>query len=89
MRSNIPSTKRRWSAHPPFRAKLTLEFLEDRTAPALVAAFGVDEGIGSIVGDLSGNHLDGVMSGASWTTSGRFGNALSFDGVNDWVTVND
>ena len=29
------------------------------------------------------------MSGATWTTQGRFGGALTFDGVNDWVTVND
>ena len=28
-------------------------------------------------------------AGATWTTAGRFGNALSFDGVNDWVTVAD
>jgi hypothetical protein len=30
-----------------------------------------------------------VVSGATWTTAGRFGNALVFDGVNDWVTVPD
>ena len=29
------------------------------------------------------------MSGAAWTTAGRFGGALNFDGVNDWVTVAD
>ena len=29
----------------------------------------------------------GTISGASRTSSGRFGRALSFDGVNDWVTV--
>ena len=31
----------------------------------------------------------GSVSGAVWTASGRFGSALSFDGVNDWVTVPD
>ena len=31
----------------------------------------------------------GTVSGASWITTGRNGNALSFDGVNDWVTVAD
>ncbi len=30
----------------------------------------------------------GTVSGATWTI-GRFGNALSFDGMNDWVTVPD
>ena len=29
------------------------------------------------------------MSGATWSSSGRFGSALSFDGVNDWVTIPD
>ena len=29
---------------------------------------------------------DGTMSGASWTDAGRFGRALSFDGVDDLVT---
>ena len=30
-----------------------------------------------------------MVSGAVWSASGRFGSALSFDGVNDWVTVAD
>ena len=29
------------------------------------------------------------MSGPTWTTAGNFGGALSFDGVNDWVTIAD
>jgi hypothetical protein len=33
--------------------------------------------------------LNGTISGATWNTQGKFGNALSFDGVNDWVTVAD
>ncbi len=28
-----------------------------------------------------------LLSGATWSTQGRFGNALSFNGTNDWVTV--
>jgi len=39
------------------------------------------------VADASGRGLTGTISGATWSTQGRFGNALSFDGVNDWVTV--
>jgi hypothetical protein len=54
----------------------------------LVAAYGFSEGSGSSVSDASGNGQIGTISGASWSTQGRFGNALSFDGVNDWVTVN-
>src|SRR5262245_37133784 len=78
-------------SHPSARrkARLALEPLEDRTVPALIAAYGFEENQGGTTADSAGNDDLGTISGASWTTSGRFGNALSFDGVNDWVTVND
>ena len=53
----------------------------------LVAAYGFNEGTGTTITDGSGNGHTGTIAGAAWTTQGRFGNALSFDGVNDWVTV--
>jgi hypothetical protein len=56
-------------------------------SPTPVAAYGFDEGTGSVLVDLSGNSNNGIVSGAAWTSQGRFGGALSFDGVNDWVTV--
>jgi Concanavalin A-like lectin/glucanases superfamily/Putative esterase len=55
----------------------------------LVAAFGFNEGAGTSAADASGRGHTGVVSGAVWSTAGRFGNALSFDGVNDKVTVLD
>jgi hypothetical protein len=55
----------------------------------LVAAYGFDEGAGTTTADVSGNANTATISGAAWTTAGRFGGALSFDGVNDWVTVPD
>jgi chitodextrinase len=42
-----------------------------------------------LVTDLSGNGNNGTISGATWTTSGRYGNALSFNGTNALVTVNN
>ena len=36
-----------------------------------------------------GGGTSGSVSGAVWSAAGRFGSALSFDGVNDWVTVAD
>jgi hypothetical protein len=54
----------------------------------LVAAYGFNEGAGTQVGDMSGLGNLGTISGASWA-EGRFGQALTFDGVNDWVTIND
>ena len=52
----------------------------------LISAFGFDEPSGATVTDEARDH-DGTISGATRTTSGRFGSALSFDGSNDWVTV--
>ena len=54
-----------------------------------MAAYGFNEGSGTLVTDLSGNGNNGTISGATWTTSGRYGNALSFNGTNALVTVNN
>jgi Concanavalin A-like lectin/glucanases superfamily/Dockerin type I domain len=58
-------------------------------ATSLVAAYSFDEGSGTTVTDASGYGNTGTISGASWTSQGKFGNALSFDGISNWVTVND
>jgi hypothetical protein len=55
----------------------------------LVAAYALDEGSGTAVGDRSGTGNNGTISGATWSASGKNGAALSFDGVNDLVTVPD
>ena len=54
----------------------------------LVVAYSFNEGTGTSAADASGNGHTGAISGAAWSTLGEYGNALSFDGVNDWVTVN-
>jgi len=55
----------------------------------LVAAYGFDEIGGTSAYDGSGLGNHGTILGAVRVTGGRFGNALKFDGVNDWVTVNN
>jgi hypothetical protein len=55
----------------------------------LVAALSFSEGTGTTVNDLSGTGNNGVISGATWTAAGRYGKALSFDGVSNWITIND
>jgi Concanavalin A-like lectin/glucanases superfamily len=55
----------------------------------LIAAYSFDEGTGTTANDTSGQGNHGTVSGAQWTDSGRYGKALVFDGVDDWVTVND
>jgi hypothetical protein len=54
-----------------------------------VAAYGFEEGSGTVVNDASGNGNNGTISGATWTTSGKYGNALSFNGTNALVSVNN
>jgi concanavalin A-like lectin/glucanase superfamily protein len=57
-------------------------------AGGLVAAYGFNEGSGTLTNDVTGNGHTGTLSGATWAL-GRFEGALSFDGVDDWVTVTD
>ena len=58
------------------------------TIPAgLVAAYAFDEGSGTTVTDASGHGLTGTIVGATWTTSGKYGNALSFDGSSSYVDL--
>ena len=54
-----------------------------------MAAYGFNEGSGTVVSDVSGNGNNGTISGATWTTSGKYGNALSFNGTNALVTINN
>src|SRR5436189_3739506 len=58
------------------------------TVAGLVAAYNFDEGSGLMVNDLSGNGNNGTITGATFT-AGKFGGGLSFDGISNWVTVND
>src|SRR5262249_16566207 len=57
--------------------------------PSLMAADGFNEGSGTVVNDVSGNGNNGTISGATWTTSGEYGNALTFNGTNALVTINN
>jgi hypothetical protein len=57
--------------------------------PGLVAAYGFNEGVGVLTLDSSGQANTGTIAGATWTTNGRFGSGLSFNGTNAWVTIDD
>ncbi len=54
-----------------------------------VAAYSFDDGAGSQLTDATGNGRTGTISGATWSAEGHTGKALSFDGVDDIVTVAD
>ncbi|MCC7173981.1 MAG: IPT/TIG domain-containing protein, partial [Bryobacterales bacterium] len=70
-------------------AALTLAITNPQAAPAgvLLAAYNMDEGGGAVLHDRSGNANDGsLLNGVAWTT-GRYGTAISLDGVNDYVQM--
>ena len=56
---------------------------------SLVAAYNFDETSGSSVVDGSANGNNGTVTGASRTSNGKYGRALSFHGTSNWVTIAD
>jgi hypothetical protein len=56
--------------------------------PGLVSWWSFNEGIGTVAGDSSGNGNNGTISGATWV-AGKYGQALSFNGVSNYVSVVD
>jgi hypothetical protein len=58
----------------------------DRTG--MVGYWSLDDGSGSVAGDFSENNNDGTINGATWT-DGKIGDALEFDGSDDYVDLPD
>ena len=58
-------------------------------ATTLVTAYGMNEGSGTTLADASGNgHTGALVNGPAWVAGqATYGQALSFDGVNDAVAV--
>ena len=67
---------------------LTVTYQSSGTPAGLVAAWNFNEGTGTTAADVSGNSNTGTLSGATWSTQGRYGNALSFNGAGNVVVVN-
>jgi len=53
----------------------------------LVAAYSFNQGTGTTITDASGNGLTGTLQGATWTTGGKYGNALNFNGASSYVDL--
>ena len=87
LNSTRPSHRRRRR----LRFELQLERLEERSllSTGLVAAYNFDAGSGAVLADVSGNGNNGTITGATWTTSGKYGGALVFNGTNAPVTIPD
>ena len=56
-------------------------------ATGLVAAYSFDEGAGTAVGDASGSGNNGTVANTAWSTAGKYGGALSFNGTNARVNI--
>jgi Concanavalin A-like lectin/glucanases superfamily len=54
-----------------------------------VAAYSFDAGSGSTLADVSGNGNSGTVANATWSVSGKYGSALSFNGSSARVTIPD
>src|SRR5262245_20458529 len=53
----------------------------------LVAAYSFEAGQGTTVADNSGTGNTGTLSNATWTSAGKNGGALSFNGSNSSVSI--
>jgi PKD repeat protein len=95
--STAPNPNHTYQANGVYAAQLTVSDgstsvssnLVITVSNGLIAAYDFDAGSGSSVVDASGNGNTGTINGATWATAGYFGRALSFNGVNAVVTIND
>ena len=61
----------------------------NQATQGLVAAYAFNEGTGTTVSDSSGNGNNGTITNATWTTSGKYSDALVFNGTSALVTIPD
>jgi glucose/arabinose dehydrogenase/PKD repeat protein/fibronectin type 3 domain-containing protein len=55
--------------------------------PGVVAAWGFNEGSGASTADASGNNNTATLVGGPTWVAGKYGKAVSFDQVNDYLSV--
>ena len=60
-----------------------------RPQPLWWRRIAFNEGTGTTVTDSSGNGNNGTITNATWSTAGKYGNALVFNGTNARVNIND
>ena len=84
--ANITVTVSDGSLSTPTSFQLTVNAIPS----GLRAAYAFNEGINTTTADASGNANTGTLTnGPVWTTQGKYGNGLTFDGLNDFVSVPD
>ena len=73
-----------------FRATVKSPARTLATIPGAVAAYGLSESTGATTADASGNINTGtLLGGATRITTGKYGNAISFNGTNSAVRILD
>ena len=74
-------------------SSLLLLLLQVGTAHAqiggLVASYSFEEGSGTETADSTGNGNVGILVGPTWTSKGKSGRALQFDGRHNFVDLSD
>jgi glucose/arabinose dehydrogenase/PKD repeat protein len=68
---------------------ITATYTSPTTPSGLVAAYSFEDGDGTTLTDVSGHGHPGTVTGPVFSTDGHSGGALSFDGVNDYVSIAD
>ena len=53
----------------------------------LVAAYGFNEGTGTTVADTSGTNTPATLTNVAWTTQGKYGAGLTFNGTNSYGMI--
>ena len=72
-----------------FSFSFNVEASLDGSGSGLVGWWKINEGSGTVVGDSSGNSHTGTAVGTPTWTSGQLNGALSFDAIDDKVTIDD
>jgi hypothetical protein len=70
-----------------FLVAIFLKILAVKAQTGLLASYSFNEGTGIILSDSSGNSNTGTLTNGPAWTAGKYSNALSFDGANDYVAL--
>ena len=69
-----------------YNRSLREDEIQELFVNALAGYWKFNEGTGTTAADSSGNENNGTIDGATWA-AGKYGNGLSFDGVDDYVSI--
>lgn len=77
------------SSAPPVNASLTIDIKRGVYPYGLVGYWRFDEGTDIIAFDSSGNNKNGTLVNGPLWIDGKYGKALKFDGIDDYVAIPD